>query len=343
MKAVQLIEIGQPLRMRDDVPIPEPDVSDVLVRVIAAGICHSDAHYRAGTSPVAFTPLTLGHEVAGVVERVGNQVTQFRSGDRVSVHYMVTCGECTFCARGSEQFCVKGQMIGKHRHGGYAEYILVPARSLVLLPPEVTFEHGAVMMCSTSTSFHALRKGKLQVGERVAVFGAGGLGMSAIQLAKAMGALDVYAIDINPAKLAVATQYGAIPVNASQNDPVTQILDLTHGKGVDVALELIGLSLTMKQAVQCLSIQGRAVMVGIGNKPLEIDIYTELLGKEAEIVGASDHLLIELPQILEFARRGWLSFEHVVTQTVPLDAGSINGVLDALDEFRGDVRTVIVP
>ena len=342
MKAVQLIKIGQPLQIRD-VPIPEPDTNSVLVRIKAAGICHSDAHYRAGTSPVAFTPLTLGHEVAGVVEQIGKQVTQFRPGDRVSVHYMVTCGECTHCARGNEQFCVNGQMIGKHRHGGYAEYISVPIRSLVHLPQEVGFEHGAVMMCSTSTSFHALRKGRLQAGERLAVFGAGGLGMSAIQLAKAMGALDIYAVDINSNKLSVAARYGAIPIDATAHDPVSQLLKLTHGQGVDVALELIGLPQTMSQAVRCLGIQGRAVMVGIGDKPLEVNIYTQVLGKEAEIIGASDHLLTELPQILEFARRGWLNFEHVVTRTVPLDAGAINNVLDALDEFRSDVRTVIVP
>lgn len=342
MQAIQLIEIGKPLQSRS-VPTPQPGSADALVRVRAAGICHSDAHYRAGTSPVAFTPLALGHEVAGVVEQVGSDVTRFRPGDRVCVHYMATCGVCPYCVRGQEQFCVDGEMIGKHRHGGYAEYILVPARSLVSLPAEVSFEHGAVMMCSTATSYHALKKGRLQAGERVAVFGVGGLGMSAIQLAKAMGALDIYAVDINHDKLSTAARYGAIPVDAAQADAAAQIRRLTSGRGVDVALELIGLAQTMKQAVQCLGIQGRAVMVGIGRKPLEIEVYTEILGKEAEIVGASDHLISELPTILEWARRGWLNLEHVVTQTVPLDAEAINAVLDALDEFRGEVRTVIVP
>ncbi|MBN1935002.1 MAG: zinc-binding dehydrogenase [Anaerolineae bacterium] len=342
MQAVQLIEIGKPLQDRN-VPTPQPGPADALVRVQAAGICHSDAHYRAGTSPVAFAPLTLGHEVAGVVEQVGDQVSTFRPGDRVCVHYMATCGVCPHCTRGQEQFCIAGEMIGKHRHGGYAEYILVPARSLVTLPVEVSFEHGAVMMCSTATSYHALKKGRLQAGERVAIFGAGGLGMSAIQLAKAMGALDIYAIDINHGKLSTAARYGAIPVDATQGDAAAQIRRLTGGHGVDVALELIGLPQTMKQAVQCLGIQGRAVMVGIGRKPLEIEVYTEVLGKEAEIIGASDHLISELPTVLEWARRGWLNLEHVVTQTAPLDAEAINAVLDALDEFRGEVRTVIVP
>lgn len=342
MRAVQLDEIGRPLQGRE-VPLPRPGPADAVVRVRAAGICHSDAHYRAGTSPVAFTPLTLGHEVAGVVEQVGDQVSRFRPGDRVCVHYMATCGECVYCLRGQEQFCTHGQMIGKHRHGGYAEFILVPARSLVPLPAEIGFEHGAVMMCSTATSYHALRKGRLQAGERVAVFGAGGLGMSAIQLARIMGALDVYAVDINPDKLALAARYGAIPVDAARGDADRQIRRLTGGQGVDVALELVGLPQTMKQAVRCLGVQGRAVMVGIGRQPLEIQVYTEVLGKEAEIIGASDHLIDELPTILEWARRGWLNLEHVVTQVVPLDAAAINAVLDALDEFRSQVRTVIVP
>lgn len=342
MRAVQLDEIGRPLQGRE-VPLPRPGPTDVLVRVRAAGICHSDAHYRAGTSSVAFTPLTLGHEVTGAIEQVGDQVNRFRPGDRVCVHYMATCGECVYCLRGQEQFCKQGQMIGKHRHGGYAEFILVPARSLVPLPAEISFEHGAVMMCSTATSYHALRKGRLQAGERVAVFGAGGLGMSAIQLARIMGALDVYAVDINPDKLALAARYGAIPVDAAHDDAVRQIRHLTGGQGVDVALELVGMPQTMKQAVRCLGIHGRAVMVGIGRQPLEVQVYTEVLGKEAEIIGASDHLIDELPTILEWARRGWLNLEHVVTQIVPLDAVAINAVLDALDEFRSPVRTVIMP
>lgn len=342
MKAIQLIEIGQPLQARD-VPVAALGPADVLVRVRAAGICHSDAHYRAGTSPVAFLPLTLGHEVAGVVEQVGERVGYFHPGERVCVHYMTTCGECRYCAMGNEQFCAHGQMIGKHRHGGYAELIAVPARSLVPLPDEVPFEHGAVMMCSTATSFHALRKGRLQAGERVAIFGAGGLGMSAIQLARAMGALEVYAVDIKAEKLAVAETHGAIPIDATQGDPVAQIKALTEGRGVDVSLELTGLAQTMRQAVLSLAIQGRAVMVGIGRKPLHVNVYTEILGKEAEIIGASDHLMSELPLVLELARRGRLDFSHIVTRTVPLDADAINGALNALDEFRGNVRTVIVP
>ncbi len=341
MKAVQLVGIGQPVQMQE-VDVPDLSDKDVLVRVKAAGICHSDAHYRAGTSPVVL-PVTLGHEVAGVVEKVGSQVASVQVGDRAGVHYMVTCGECHYCTIGSEQFCVEGQMIGKHRDGGYAEYVVVPARSIVPLPDEIPFEQGAIMMCSSATSFHALHKSRLQAGERVVVFGVGGLGMSAVQLARAFGAMDVYAVDINADKLKLAEKFGAIPVNAMQCDPVAEILRLTEGKGVDVALELIGLPQVSRQAVQSLAVFGRAVLVGLTDQLLEVDPYREVLGKEAEIIGASDHLMSEFPLLFEFVRRGQLDLSEVVTRTIPLDADAINEALDGLDQFGDKVRTVIVP
>jgi 2-desacetyl-2-hydroxyethyl bacteriochlorophyllide A dehydrogenase len=342
MKAVRMIDVNLPLEIQD-IPIPKIGERDVLVRVRAAGICHSDAHYRAGKSPVRPLPMTLGHEIAGVVEQVGEQVSSPKPGDRVCLHYLLSCGECYYCRRGHEQFCVQGKMLGHYSDGGYAEYIAVPARNAVHLPDEISFEHGAIMMCSSATSFHALRKSRITAGESVAVFGIGGLGLSAVQLAFAFGALDVYAIDVNAKKLALAEKYGAIPLNASQNDPVTTIRDLTHNKGVDVALELVGLPQTMRQAVQSLAIQGRTVIAGIGDKPLEIDTYWELLGKEAEVIGTADHLLDELPLVIEMARRGSLDLSNVVTRTVPLDETAINRVLDNLEQFSGDVRTVITP
>jgi 2-desacetyl-2-hydroxyethyl bacteriochlorophyllide A dehydrogenase len=342
MKAVQLMEIGKPLQMQD-VPLPAVGEGEVLVQVQAAGICHSDVHYRAGTSPVGPLPQTLGHEIAGVVEEVGARVADVAVGERVCLHYLVTCGDCRYCRTGNEQFCVQGKMLGKHCDGGYAEYIAVPARNAVRLAEEVSFEQGAVLMCSSSTSFHALRKGRLQPGETAAVFGAGGLGMSAIQLARAFGALEVYAVDINKAKLKLAEGLGAIPVDASGGDPVSEIQRLTGGRGVDVAVEVIGLQETMEQAVRSLAILGRAVMVGIADRPFKVNSYRELLGKEAEIIGAADHLLWELPLLVEFVRRGMLDLSHVVTRTVPLEAAAINEAMDALERFGGEVRTVIVP
>ncbi len=340
MKAIRLVEPGHPLEAQD-IPIPPAGPGDVLVRVKAAGICHSDVHYRAGVSPVQPLPLTLGHEIAGVVERVGAGVTSLRAGDRVCLHYMVTCGDCLYCSRGSEQFCPSGQMLGKSRDGGYAEYISVPARNAFPLPDEIPFEQGAIMMCSSATSFHALRKGRVQPGESVAVFGVGGLGASAVQLARACGALDVYAVDINPGKLKMAEGWGAIPVNAAEADPVAEIKRLTGGRGVDVALELIGLPLTMRQALASLAIFGRAVVVGLTDRTIEVAPYGDLILREAELIGSSDHLAHELPTLIELARRGALDLSGVVSGTVSLDAGAINETMDRLERFGGDVRIVI--
>jgi propanol-preferring alcohol dehydrogenase len=288
-------------------------------------------------------PLTLGHEVAGVVEAAGAEVRKFGLGDRVCVHYLVTCGQCDFCQAGTEQFCVTVQMIGKHRDGGYAEFIAVPERSVFHLPDEIPFEQGAILMCSSATSLHALRKARLSPGETVAVFGAGGLGISALQLAKHLGAAEVFAVDLNPRKLALAERFGAIPINASAGNPVEQIREVTGGRGVDVALELIGLPLTMRQAVQSLAVLGRAALVGLTRETFEVAPYAELLNKEAEIIGVSDHLASELPVLLDLVRTGQLDLAHGIIRTVSLGAGAVNAALDNLEKFGDDIRVVITP
>src|SRR6266446_9307918 len=248
MRAVRLVQVGKPLE-EANIPIPEIGSSDVLIRVAAAGICHSDVHYRDGISKIEHLPLTLGHEIAGRVEEVGSNVAHVSAGDRVCVHYLVHCGSCEFCVRGLEQFCRSGQMIGKHRDGGYAEFIKVPGANAFPLPDEIAFEIGAIMMCSSATALHALKKARLKSGESVAIFGFGGLGFSALQLALAFDCGDVYVVEINPAKLTTAANMGAITVDARTADPVTQIKEATAGRGDDVALELIGSVKTMRQAV----------------------------------------------------------------------------------------------
>ena len=342
MKAIRFVAPKQPLEMHD-IPIPEIGERDILVKVKAAGICHSDAHYRGGISPVRPVPLTLGHEVAGLVEKIGSQVTNVKIGERVCLHYNLTCGDCYHCSTGNDQFCEKVLMLGHYTNGGYAEYISIPARNAIHLPDEIPFEQGATLMCASATSFHALKKSRLKAGERVAIFGAGGLGQSAIQLAKAFGALEVYAVDINEDKLKLAGEYGAIPINAKQVDAIAEIKKLTKNKGVDVAIEMIGLKQTMKQAIQVAGVMARVVIVGLSNQPIEIDTYNEILGNEVELIGSNDHHLAELPLLVDLARRKILDTSKIVSKTVPLDAEEINQVLDDLENFSSDVRTVIVP
>ena len=341
MNAIQLIQTNQPLESRE-LSVPAVGPLDVLVRVRAAGICHSDVHYRAGISPVHPLPMTLGHEVSGVVERVGDGVNGWQAGDRVCLHYMATCGHCAYCNQGTEQFCTRGQMLGKQRAGGYAEFIIVPARSVFPLPDEIPFEQGAVMMCSSATAFHALRKGRLQAGETVAVFGVGGLGMSAIQLARAWGALRVFAVDLDKGRLALAEQLGAQPVDAGRFDPAVAIRQATGGRGVDVALDFVSIAATMRPAIASLAAFGRVVAVGLGDQPVPIYPYGEIINREAEIIGCSDHLASEIPLLTELVRRGALDLRPVVTETIPLDADAINAVMDRLASYgAGGVRTVI--
>jgi len=342
MRAVRLVQIGRPLQ-NAEVPIPEIGPNEILIRVAAAGICHSDAHYRAGISKIDNLPVTLGHEVAGVVESVGEKVANVAPGDRVCVHYLVHCGDCEFCRRGLEQFCRSGEMIGKHRDGSYAEFIKVPSKNAFALPDEISFEAGAIMMCSSATALHALNKARLKIGESVAIFGFGGLGFSALQLARAVGCGQIYVVEINPAKLASIETLGAVAIDANARDPVEQIKDATDGKGVDVSLELIGSAKTMRQAVLCLGALGRAALVGLTAQSMSILPYSELINKEAEIIGVSDHLASELPTLLEFARSGKLRFPSEVLRVVDLDAGEINATLDALQNSIDHVRTVIVP
>src|SRR5437763_6315394 len=340
MKSVRLVEIGKPLE-EADVPIPEIGSSDVLICVAAAWICRSDVHYRGGISKIDHLPLTLGHEVAGYVEQVGRDVTNVLPRDRVCVHYLVHCETCEFCVRGLEQFCRTGQMIGKHRDGGYAEFIKVPGANAFLLPDEIPFEAGAIMMCSSATTLHALKKARFKAGESIAIFGFGGLGFSALQLARAFDCEDVYVVEINPAKLASAASMGAIAIDARSADPVEQIKEATAGTGVDVALELIGSARTMRQAVLCLGHLGRAALVGLTAETMSILPYTELINKEAEIIGVSDHLTTELPALIEFARSGKLRFPPETLRVVNLDAAQINAAVDALQNSIDHVRTVI--
>lgn len=342
MKALQLADIGKPLVLTE-LPLPQPGYGEVLVKVAAAGICHSDVHYRNGTSRLRGLPLTPGHEIAGTVETLGPGVTTPGRGERVCVHYLWSCGRCRYCNLGHEQFCLEGRMIGKDCNGGFAEYVLAPARSLFALPDSISFPHAAVMMCSSATALHALRKSGLQPGETVALFGMGGLGMSAVQIAASFAPRTVIAVDIDEAKLALAESFGARGVNAAKGDPVAEIRRLTAGHGVDVAVELIGLPATMRQAVASLGTFGRAALAGISDRPFEVGSYEQLIGKEAAVVGVSDHLASEIPLLIELVDSGRLHLETIVSRRVPLEAAAVNAVLDDLERFSSPVRTVIEP
>ncbi len=338
MRALQLITPGKPLELRHLAEL-DPSGDEVVVEVRASGICRSDVHYRAGFPKVGPLPLTLGHEVAGVVAGFGDRVLGIKPGDRVCVHYQVGCGECVHCAKGLDQFCSVSTMVGNGRNGGYADQIMVPARNVIPVPDSVALEHAAVMMCSSSTSLHALRKGRLASGESVAVFGSGGLGMSAIQLAFIEGASRVFAVDINPDKLAAARRLGAIPVDAT-GDPSQAIRD--QG-GCEVALDLVGSVTVLRQALDALNPMGRAVAVGLTPDTMPVGPYRDLVIGERELIGTSDHLASEIRELLDHAAARRLVLDDIVGHAVPLEAEAVNRSMDELEHFGGAVRTVITP
>jgi 2-desacetyl-2-hydroxyethyl bacteriochlorophyllide A dehydrogenase len=303
MHAVRLTALKSPL-VDKDIDEPTAGAGKALVEIRAAGICHSDAHYRAGGGTVAL-PLTLGHEIAGVIAGTDR---------RVALHYLHD----------------DGRMLGKEVDGGYAERIVVPAANLVPIPDGVPFDEAAVVMCSTATAYHALRLASLKSGQSVAVVGFGGLGASAALLAKVMGADKVFAVDRVRDKLDLAQSFGAIPA------AVDELRD------IDVALDFAGHPPTTVAALRSLRRGGRIMIVAINLRELAIDPYRDVLANERHIIGVSDHTRDELVELLAMAARGQLDMARVITRRVSLDAAAINGVLDDLDAGTAHLRTVIV-
>jgi propanol-preferring alcohol dehydrogenase len=302
MHAVRLTQLAT-LLIDADIPEPSAGPGDVIVDIHAAGICHSDAHYRAGGGSVTL-PLTLGHEIAGVVSS---------TGQRVALHYLHE----------------DGRMLGKEVDGGYAQRIAVPAANAIPIPDGVSFEAAAVMMCSTATAYHAFRLSALQPGESVGILGFGGLGASAVQLAQVLGASRVFAIDRVPEKLTVAESFGAIPA------AVEELRD------VDVVLDFAGHPATTLQALRSLRRGGRIMIVAINLRGLALDPYRDVLAQERRIIGVSDHTREELVELLDLARRGAIDTSRVITRRVALEATAINAVLDDLDGGTRHLRTII--
>jgi 2-desacetyl-2-hydroxyethyl bacteriochlorophyllide A dehydrogenase len=339
MKAIRLVAQGQPLQSAV-VADPSPGPGEVVVDVRRAGICHTDAHYRGGLGSIQ-VPITLGHEVAGTIRAVGENVNDLQVGQRVALHYLVSCGTCERCVKFGEQFCSSGAMLGKERDGGYAEQIVVPAFNAVPIPDEVPFDVAAIMMCSTATAYHALRLADLKKGESVAVLGFGGLGISAVQLARALGSSDVFAVDVVPEKLELAASFGAKALDARETPVHKAILGATDGKGVDVVVEFTGNANVARGGLRGTSPGGRLMIVAINLREMTFDPFTDLLVRERSIIGCSDHTRAELVELLELARTGAIDLSRAVSRSVPLDVERVNSVFDDLERGSGHFRTVI--
>ncbi len=342
MRAVRLHRVGEPLSI-DEVPRPTPKHGEVLVDIKASGVCHSDLNYRDGVGTVGHLPITLGHEIAGVVDQIGDGVEDFEVGDRVVVHYVLSCGRCQYCAVGKENLCERYAMIGKDVDGGFAEYIAVPARNLVRLPEDLPFEQGAILGCAVSTPLHALRRADLRPGESVIVYGVGGLGVHAVQLAsRVFGAGLVVAVDVAEYKLELARRLGAdVVINPRYEDPVERVREETDGRMADVVLDLVGRRETIMRGIECVGRGGRMVLVGIGPEDITISPYRTVIGREMNIIGVNDHLKSELYQLVDLIASGRLDLSASITHKLPLEEA--NKALEMLEKkLDNPIRIVLI-
>jgi propanol-preferring alcohol dehydrogenase len=299
MKAALLREIGGPIEFTD-VPTPEPGPGEVLIAVDACGVCHSDVHLARGDwdmlKPITKTPLILGHEVIGTVAKLGDGVSQVKAGDRVGVPWLNwSCGECEFCKEGREVLCSNQRVTGCTVDGGFAEFMTAPASHAAPIPASLQTDETAPLLCAGLTVYRALKQSGLQPGQRLAVFGVGGLGHLAIQMAKALGAW-VCGVDIADAKLKLATECGADLVLNSASGPVHK--ETKKLGGMHVVLVTSGSKAAYETAFRCLRKGGIMAVVGMSPEPISISTVA-MVSLEARIVASAVGTRADLREMLQ--------------------------------------------
>ena len=363
MLAAVLPSAGAPLEL-ERIPIPRPRKGEVLVRVAACGVCHTDLHVIKGE--VVFpTPAVLGHEISGTVVEVGEGVHGLAEGMRVVGTFIMPCGSCPACQRGRDDICEPffafnrlrgvlydgetrlfrddGSPLAMYSMGGLAEYAVLPATAVFALPDAIQLEDAAILGCASLTAYGAVRHGaELRLGERVAVVGTGGVGSLVVQFACAQGASQVVAVDISEEKLRAASSLGATDVvDASVEDPVERVLAATGG-GVDVAFEVLGRPETFLQAVEMLRDGGRMVAVGIApvGERAAVEI-TRLVRRGLRIVGSyGGRPRTDMPSLLALVERGVLRPQDGISRRFRLD--EVAAAYDALDRREIVGRAIVV-
>jgi len=341
MKAARLHTIGEKLRI-DSVEMPEIGPNDVIVEIQASGICHSDLNYRDGVARVGKLPIILGHEIAGLISKTGEHVKGLEESERVCIHYIRSCGKCSFCCAGRENFCEQYQMIGKDIDGGFAEYINVPASNVLKLPHALPFEQACILGCAVSTAYHALRRGRICAGDTVVVYGIGGLGTQAVSLAKILKAKKVVAVDVSDEKLQLAKRLGADEiVNSATEGSALRIEEITEGKLADLVLDFVGAPKVIEEEMRCVGKGGRLVLVGINEGSINVSPYKTIIGKEMELVGVNDHLRSELAELVDMVASGKVDLSKSITHRVHLD--EVNTGFEILEKRIGNpIRVVVV-
>jgi 6-hydroxycyclohex-1-ene-1-carbonyl-CoA dehydrogenase len=342
MKAALFQGSGKPLEVTE-VPTPEPKSGEILVKVAACGVCHTDLHYiDHGVPTFKQPPMILGHEPSGPVAALGDGVTNFKEGDTVLLPAVLTCGTCYNCRIGKENICDNMVMFGNHVDGAYAEYVLAPAKDALHLPADVPLLEGSIIADAISTPYHAVvNRGEVKAGDSVVVFGCGGVGINTVQMAAAVGA-SVIAVDIVPEKLEVAKKLGAqIVINAKEVERVDKEVKKLTGGGADVTFEVIGNPKTIQDAFACIRKGGRTVVVGYTHLNVELPA-SKIMFFEQEIVGSLGCRPVDYPKIIAMARTGKIKLKELVTGKFPLD--EINDAFDLLRKHDPHaLRSIITP
>ena len=358
VKAAVLYEPKTPLVV-EDVQLEDPKQGEALVKIAAAGVCHSDLSFIEGRWKIP-TPLVMGHEGAGIVEKVGEGVTLVQPGDHVIFSWVASCGVCRNCSRGKPHLCAagplstmkdgttrlkKGDQALFHQTGvsSFAEYSVAHETSMVKIRDDMPLEKAALISCGVITGVSAvINAAKVEFGSSVAVFGCGGVGLNVVQGANLAGATKIIAVDKLDNKLEMAKEFGATHViNAAKEDPVAKIREITGG-GADYSFEVIGIPDVVAQAFDATEAGGTTVMVRMPplRSPLTINTLGLFLGKTLN--GAyfgSAHFRIEMPALVELYMAGRLKLDELISRTYPLEA--INDAFEAMKKGEA-LRSLIV-
>jgi L-iditol 2-dehydrogenase len=308
-----------------DLPAPQIGPEEVLVRVRAVGICGSDVHGLDGSTGRRIPPLVMGHEAAGVISEVGAAVTEWKPGDRVTFDSTVSCGKCHFCRAGKVNLCENRQVLGVscgdyRRNGAFAEYVAVPQNILYRLPDSLPFEYAA-MIEAVSIAVHAVNLTPITLGDSAVVVGSGMIGLLTIQAARVAGCSQVFAVDLDDNKLALAKQMGADEVfNAKNVDVVKEIQARTNGRGADVALEAVGATDPIRTAIQAVRKGGTVTLIGNITPKIELPLQ-QVVTREIRLQGTCGSAG-EYPACIDLLVKGMIKVDPIISAKVPLAEGA---------------------
>ena len=306
-----------------DLPVPLPGPDEVLIRVAACGICGSDVHGYDGSSGRRIPPLVMGHEAAGVVASLGAEVKNVFEGDRVTFDSTIYCGACAYCARGEVNLCDNRQVLGVscgdyRRAGAFAEFVLVPARIVYRLPDSLSFEEAA-MLEAVSVAIHAVSLIPIAPDSSALVFGAGTIGLLALQALRAAGCSRVFISDVDPTRLKLAQELGATATFPAGPELKQHVSQMTNGDGVDIAMEAVGINTTVTAAIDSVRKGGNVVLVG--NVTPEITLPLQKVVTRQIRLQGSCASAGEYPRAIELVSSGAIRVRPLITAIAPLEDG----------------------